>query len=258
MIPPREAAYNGLMSRAFLVTAAAMALLGAGNGPDKRGDDPVACKASVNGYFNEAVFSFACGPATCTLPAPGKGACVYEDGSRREFAVPLEDQFFIETVFCFPYETDLILLIQDGDGEGSGSRVVRLGGKDLRAIWQADYPAFNTGDPLVREGFAYVTGIGFVGKIDLASGRFEWSHKDLYEQPDVFNSFGKPVKEGRIIVFRETPSIFGRKDVRVLKVDDATGKILEGGKAAAAPHDAGRPDESSGARRPLDSNPPPG
>ena len=82
------------------------------------------------------------------------------------------------------------------------------------------------GQGLMDNDNAYVTAIGFVGKVSLESGAYLWRRKGLYRQSSsAFNSFAVPELEGNTVVFRESQHYL-RKKVAVLRVDRKTGKII--------------------------------
>jgi hypothetical protein len=79
---------------------------------------------------------------------------------------------------------------------------------------------------LIDGSYAYVTGIGFIGKVRLESGAYIWRHKDLYHQSnDAFNSFELPEINGNTVVFREQPDYL-RKKLAVIRVERRSGKTL--------------------------------
>lgn len=90
----------------------------------------------------------------------------------------------------------------------------------------------NVGPPLVSRAFAYVTGIGFVGKLDLRSGRYAWRHGDLYRTPGLYNGFALPHRDRGGIVFPAVHHNLGKaipgRWPKALVVDDAGGAIWSG------------------------------
>jgi hypothetical protein len=95
-----------------------------------------------------------------------------------------------------------------------------------RMKWKRVIPGFNVGQGLLDGAFAYVTGIGFVGKVNLKSGAYAWRHADLYGQANsAFNIFALPEVEGNVVIFREAEHYL-RKKVAVIRVQRHTGKII--------------------------------
>ncbi|HEX6182822.1 MAG TPA: hypothetical protein VFZ44_02850 [Pyrinomonadaceae bacterium] len=179
---------------------------------------PSAFKFEVNG------FSYHVG-------ANGNGRRTKGDRTRR-FNLRLDGRDFIEKLSFAVYEGDLLFVCQVGDGESGGGLVMRLEQPSMRALWKQEIPAFNVGEPL-REGHSlYVTGIDFVGRLDLRTGEYIWRHDDLSGRtdaaragtsPDDFNSFETPELAGDTVLFRERP-VYNRR--RTLVVNRKTGEVI--------------------------------
>ena len=90
--------------------------------------------------------------------------------------------------------------------------------------WKREIPAFNIGQGLIEDGNAYVTGIGFIGKLNLASGAYAWRHDDLYIE-DAFNSFELPEITGDVVLFKESESHY-RTRVASIQVEKGSGRII--------------------------------
>lgn len=77
----------------------------------------------------------------------------------------------------------------------------------------------------------YVTAIGFVGKLDLNSGRFAWKNAELARPGGMYTYFDRPRIEGGRVVFAGKPQDPANPfpdESKVLLVDDRTGAILSG------------------------------
>jgi hypothetical protein len=148
-------------------------------------------------------------------------------GSTRLFNLRLDGGDFMERVFYALHRENIILLCEVTDGESSAGFVARLEQPSMRARWKSHIPAFNVGPGLIEEEHVYVTGIGFVGRLDLRKGEFVWQHDDLYRRGGGgFNSFDVPTVEGDAVLFRERP--VGESPAKTLRVHRRTGKILGG------------------------------
>jgi hypothetical protein len=114
--------------------------------------------------------------------------------------------------------------VNDG-GSGAGF-AVRLEQPSMRARWKAEFPAFNVGQPLRDGAHLYLTGIGFVAKLDLRTGLYVWRHRRLYGRAGAgtFNSFEPPEISGDAVLFREKAT--GGVAPKTLRVDRKSGKIL--------------------------------
>ena len=178
-----------------------------------------------------SAFKFELDGFSYHVAANGNGRRTKGDRTRR-FNLRLGGRDFIEKLSFALYEGDLLFICHVGDGESGGGLVTRLEQPSMRALWKQEIPAFNVGEPL-REGHSlYVTGINFVGKLDLRTGEYLWQHDDLSGRtdaaragasPDDFNSFETPELAGDAVLFRERP-VYNRR--RTLVVNQKTGKII--------------------------------
>jgi hypothetical protein len=112
-------------------------------------------------------------------------------GGIRSFGLPLDLQAYIEMLSFMRFEGDPVFVYQQTDGDGANGLVVRLDSVTLEPKWTARIPAFNLGVALRNYSDLYVTGIGFVGRLNLTTGEYLWRHDDLYHT-EGFNSFGPP------------------------------------------------------------------
>lgn len=130
-------------------------------------------------------------------------------------------------VYFHDYGGRLLLVCEAGEAEGGWGFVTLLEQPSMRALWKQTYPAFGVGEPLREGRHLYVTGFGFVGRLDLGTGEFDWKHDDLYDTregaPKHFNSFEKPELAGDTVLFRDRPVYNQRK---TLVVDRKTGRVI--------------------------------
>lgn len=110
------------------------------------------------------------------------------------------------------------------DEEAGWGTVVSYDQSTLSARWRLHIPDFNIGQSLVEGNFAYVTGVGFIAKLDMRKGRFVWQQQGLYQRKISFESFLLPQLEGNTVVFT---SERGQGDRRVIRVNKLTGRIIE-------------------------------
>jgi hypothetical protein len=172
-------------------------------------------------------FGFELGGFSYHLRLNGNGWRKRGEKTRR-FNLRLDDGW-LTRVYFHDYGGRLLLVCEAGDGEGAWGFVTLLEQPSMRALWRQTYPAFNVGEPL-REGRSlYVTGFGFVGKLDLGTGEFDWKHEDLYDTregaPKHFNSFEPPRLEGDAVLFRERP-VYNSPELKTLVADKRTGRVI--------------------------------
>lgn len=165
-----------------------------------------------------------------SFTAYGEGVAKVPSGVASEFSVPLSDNTWIETVFYSKILNDLVLMYKVTDGDSGAYKLCRFTTNPLNMKWTIHIPAFNPGTPLLDSRYLYVTGIGFVAKLDITNGTFAWKHEGLFKRnPGTFNMFAVPVKEDGRIVFRDLKASEAGGEVppeATIVVDDETGQIL--------------------------------
>ncbi|MDQ3806269.1 MAG: PQQ-like beta-propeller repeat protein [Acidobacteriota bacterium] len=149
-----------------------------------------------------------------------------KDDEVRLFNLQLAGTDWIERVYFSEYDDNVVLVCGVRDAETGAGLVARLEQPSMRARWKADLPAFNVGQPLRDGAHLYLTGFGFVAKLDLRTGLFVWRHRRLYGRggEGAFDSFGPPEVSGGAVLFREEPA--AGRPARTLRVHRKSGKIL--------------------------------
>lgn len=142
------------------------------------------------------------------------------------FRLPLNHGDSIEGFYYGALEHDLVLYLQISDGHYVGSSVMRLDPGTGEVRWNTPGYAFNIGKPLAVGPWLYITSFGFVGKLDLETGRFAWKHDNLYTD-GVYNAFQKPLlTRSGTVIFRESSWDREGDKALYLIVRDADGAIL--------------------------------
>ncbi len=129
----------------------------------------------------------------------------------------------IEKLYYFLFKGDLVLvtgLSSGGEGWGEITKVDIPQGK---IEWKTNIPAFNVGKPLQEKEVAYISGVGFVGKLNLQTGKFIWK-QEFYEKYKI-DAFGLPVIQGNQVVFKESSEINPKP--RTVVVNKTNGNIIK-------------------------------
>jgi hypothetical protein len=144
----------------------------------------------------------------------------------RLFNLRLEGADWIERVYFGEYDDNVVLVCEVSDGESGAGFVARLEQPSMRALWKTDFEFFNVGQPLRDGPHLYLTGIGFVAKLDLRTGLYVWRHRRLYGRAGAgtFNSFEPPEISGDAVLFREKAT--GGAAPKTLRVGRKSGKVL--------------------------------
>lgn len=134
------------------------------------------------------------------------------------------NEFPISQLFFAQRDRDLIVFYTDVDTNGAGSFVKRISIDSGKTIWAKEVEGFSFSKPLIRGQFAYVGTIGFIGKMKLKNGSFDWKYSGL-GQKGRFNQFRDiDFPDSRRVRF-VAPHPFSFQSDTVI-VNDITGEII--------------------------------
>jgi hypothetical protein len=193
----------------------------------QEGSKPFTIVDSLGDQNAEAVsFEFSVNKYRYRIEPDGRGRRIDRE-SPRSFSLGLNRHDYLTgALYCLEYEGDLILIGEVTDCCYGSGFIARLDGRTFKRKWKRVFSAFNVGPGLLDGTYAYVTGIGFVGKVSLQNGSFVWRHQDLYQRNNsAFNSFEVPEVNGGVVVFRES-SHYLREKKAAIRVERKRGKIL--------------------------------
>lgn len=123
-------------------------------------------------------------------------------GSSKTDTIRLTTDMFVEKAFFFKIDSSLFLFCEESDNDCGSSEVFNINLLEKRLKWKAQIYAFNLGQPIIRGDFVYLTTLGFVGKLDLKSGKYAYKYSELYDnQKYAFNNFDT-------IIFKDTMTYF--------------------------------------------------
>ena len=69
----------------------------------------------------------------------------------------------------------------DTTADGSASFVKRIDIKSGKTLWTSDVTGIAMGRPVIKGQFAYIGSFGFVGKLKLKNGQYDWKYSNLNE-----------------------------------------------------------------------------
>lgn len=177
--------------------------------------------------YDPTQFEFSIADYNYTIFKSGRGRRK-RNGETRSFNLRVSrSEHLTGEIYYVAHEGDLVLIGEVSDELYGGGFIARLDGRTLRIKWKRNIQGFNVGKGLKDGKYAYVTGIGFIGKIDLNAGRYVWQHDNLYmrDAGGAFNSFELPEVQGDLVIFKELPA-YNRQKQAVVKVDRASGKVI--------------------------------
>jgi hypothetical protein len=175
---------------------------------------------------------------TVTVSKGNKAWVLYEDKRTAETVLPAgpspETRIDVERLWCRLVQRDVLLVYEarlvDDKGDFVRGVVARLD-ESGKPKW-VQVLAGNVGEPYAVGGSLYVSGLGFVGKLDMQTGAYLWKHAELYRSPGMFNSFEAPRFEGHQVVFKARHANFGKPPPaswpEAIVIDDNSGAILAG------------------------------
>ena len=148
----------------------------------------------------------------------------------RGFNLRLDSGESVTRALYYDYDGDLLLLLHTNIGAAGVGFVTRLEQPSMRGLWRQRIPAGDAGDPLRDGRDLYVTGAGFVGKLDLRSGMYLWQSDDRdYADRDrvkALGAFDAPELDGDAVLFRERPVynpprtlVVGRKAGEIIRIE---------------------------------------
>jgi hypothetical protein len=174
----------------------------------------------------QGVFEFEMHGFAYHVSANGNGRRT--KGARaRGFNLRLDPGESIARVFYAEFEGDVLLLLHTTLAGAGVGFVTRLEQPSMRGRWRQRIGAPEVGEPLRDGRHLYVTGAGFVGKLDLRTGEYAWHQEGLEDvrgdEPQPFKAFDPPELTGDEVLFRERPVYNPR---RTLVLDRKSGKVI--------------------------------
>ncbi|MBE6340281.1 MAG: hypothetical protein J6Y72_04620 [Bacteroidales bacterium] len=142
----------------------------------------------------------------------------------RKHVYTFGNEFPIEQLYFIQRGRDLFIFYTDVVENGASSFVKRISLDSGKILWTTEVDGFSFTKPLIRGQFAYIGTIGFIGKLKLKSGSFDWRYSGLGKDGR-FNHFREidfvSTREVRFVA----PHPFSNESDTVV-VNDITGEII--------------------------------
>ena len=140
--------------------------------------------------------------------------------------VQLETKVIVEEAFIFQDTEYYYLFFTETDHEGATSLLHKIEKQKLTIEHTEQIVGFNLGQPIIYDGKAYVTAIGFIGRLNLATGEYDWKHDGLYDHNKYsFNSFDTVmIGENHVEFISEN---YSSQHLDKVIVEKETGEIVE-------------------------------
>lgn len=117
---------------------------------------------------------------------------IYIDGSRYKVSADgkvfsptgrpcfdISNEGRLERLFFAQKGSSLFLFYTDATDDGSASFARRIDVESGKTLWTSDVTGIAMGCPVIRGQFAYIASFGFVGKMKLKSGQYDWKYSNL-------------------------------------------------------------------------------
>ncbi|MDP4185447.1 MAG: hypothetical protein Q8862_09840 [Bacteroidota bacterium] len=149
---------------------------------------------------------------------------LYHHNKKLFFDLKIKSNDFIEDLYIYPINNDLVCFYSIADGDNGISEAKRIAPLQKKIIWATNIYAFNMSRPVIFGDNAYLSTIGFIGKLNINTGGYEWKFENLYQQGK-YNDFDEPIflDNGNILFLSEN---LIKKSYDSILVDDKRGKIL--------------------------------
>ena len=85
----------------------------------------------------------------------------------------------ISQVFFAEFEDDLILIFDKSNDESGSIIICRISFMKPMVKWKIELPSMNPSYGVIENQFLYQAGVGYISKINLNSGKFEWKHGEM-------------------------------------------------------------------------------
>jgi hypothetical protein len=128
----------------------------------------------------------------------------------------------IRKIFFQPTGENLVVFYEYSDADGGGSMAKKISAGQNKIIWETPIFAFNMAVPAIRGDFAYLSTMGFVGKLNMTDGKYAWNFENIDKK---YSSFNEPelLNDSVILFTRKIDPMIADS----ILVDDRNGKILK-------------------------------
>lgn len=201
-----------------------------------RADKETSDIAGIIPYADNDKGSYAMEARYSNWPNPDT-MIIYIDGARYKVSdmgkiYTLEGQLKYEIRSDYPISQlyfaqrsrDLFVFYTDISEEGVGSFVKRISLDTGEILWQTVLDGYSFSKPLIKGQFAYIGTIGFIGKLKLKNGTFDWKYSWLDRRARINQFRNIEFVDARKVMF-VAPHPFTMQNDTVV-VNDLTGDII--------------------------------
>ncbi|MDB3904979.1 hypothetical protein N9335_00720 [Crocinitomicaceae bacterium] len=140
-------------------------------------------------------------------------------------SIKLKTENGVKKAYIYEDRFNYYIFFEDLDLVYCSSYIEKISKKTMSSEY-SELIYFNLGQPIILNEFAFVSAIGFVGKLNLKTGQFIWKHDDLYDNEKYsFNFFDT------VIIKHETTEFISEnyhsKSIDKIIIDNKSGEIKE-------------------------------
>jgi len=127
----------------------------------------------------------------------------------------------INNLQIYAINKNLLIAFENSTTDG-GATIISVSEKTMTEKWRLSIPTFNLGEFFIKGNHIFVSGIGFIAKINMMNGNVVWEIATLY-QNNHFNFFKKPYESSGFLIFEEKLELKEVHPFRI-KIDPDTGE----------------------------------
>ncbi len=144
------------------------------------------------------------------------------DGKKR---LKIGSKGSIETLYFVQKGVSLIVFFTDVTDLGASNHAERIDIQTGKTLWSTDISGVAMVRPIIKGQFAYVASSGFVGKLKLKNGQYDWKHADLNTKGrfEKFQDISFPSKMEAVFVAPHSLSL----ESDTIIINDMTGDVLK-------------------------------
>lgn len=223
---------NGIVWSVLLSAIVSMAACGCHRSADKEKSDiagiipSVAESAPVEAI--EARYTQWPDPDTMLIYIDGRRYKVASNGNifapdgKRKYRIGNKGS--LDVLYFLQKGVSLMLFYTDVTSDGAANYAERIDIQTGQVLWTTNVTGVAMNRPVIKDQFAYLASSGFVGKLKLKNGQFDWKYSDLNSggRFEKFQEIVFPSK--REVVFVAPHQLSLESDTLV--VNDMTGEII--------------------------------
>ena len=143
---------------------------------------------------------------------------------KTDFQVDSANLYIVDRAYLYETNEYNYVFFTDTEGDGATSWIQKIKKNPIESEYLKQIYGFNLGVPIIYKEFVYVSAIGFVGKINLQTGTYEWKHNNLYDGKKYsFNSFDTVLVNESVVEF--ISENYQTQKIDKVIVDNKTGEI---------------------------------